>query len=923
MEANQLRFPFWNKKVYTEEVVAENNPAPGNLGEILSSKSSLYPNSTFEPYNPDKLYQKRGSYDLLDKMRADDQIKPILEFKKSIVLGSGHYIDSDNNEIKEFWDYALSDYFEGQFQSSLFEMLSSIDFGFSISELIYKTDVIKELGNKPFWMLKNIKTRPPHSFELSTDNFGNLSKVTQWQQYGGQIEVPLDKIIHCTHLSEFGNPYGTSDLTVAVYRSWFSKDNIIRFWNIALERFSNPIPHAKYPKGAGKQTKDDLLKATKNFSAKDSIVTEDNITIELLRAEPQPQIFKEAIDTHDLRIARSMLMPDLLGLSGAQASSGGLGDSMGAVQFAIFMEVMKKIRNNLLALLNRKIIKPLTNYNFGEKEWAELKFRELTKQSEYEALRLFIEFVSKGGGKFTGEQQLWAADIIGAPTAKLEEMLESGELDKAPQPIIPPTIGPDGKPVIEPSPDSESDISEDTVIKKEDKTIDKQEKLVDKPTDKKVQENSFKYAEGKFSRPLTSFEKKVDFSAVDKTLEYLNATHADALGQTIKGMLGDLKDAIVRRKIIERKNYDAVNQLTIKGMPALRSAFTMMLKDAYSAGIDSAKPEAKKFAIFPTEQAAYEEVAQWLKNRTVYLADIEAEALLKIAKGTLMDGIRTGASLKDIISMLEDEYTAWDMMDAVGGGRIETIVRTNTLAAFNEARGQQFSKLGDAIIGYQYSAIMDSRVSEICAVLDEKFITPAEYSQFNPPNHYNCRSILVPIFHDEIEESKSLGEPPAVKREMGGFLTLHSENYFASGNWGHAGRPGEVGGSSPNGGGGEEDNGGGGKIGSMSKSNQTLMEARGLKDLYTAQSYREEGIVEQKKNDDDYEITIAEIPDGDKKIKILVDGNHSLQAAIKYNKINEIKIKYVSPQSKNLEDYVSGFGDLSNPINVITGNDLW
>jgi SPP1 gp7 family putative phage head morphogenesis protein len=122
--------------------------------------------------------------------------------------------------------------------------------------------------------------------------------------------------------------------------------------------------------------------------------------------------------------------------------------------------------------------------------------------------------------------------------------------------------------------------------------------------------------------------------------------------------------------------------------------------------------------------------------------------------------------------MLEDEFTAWDMMDSVGGGRIETIVRTNTLAAFNEARGQQFAKLGDAIIGYEYSAVMDSRTSDICAALDKKFITPAEYDYYNPPNHYNCRSILVPIFHDEQSEADNLGDPPATNREKGGFLTL-------------------------------------------------------------------------------------------------------------------------------------------------------
>jgi hypothetical protein len=151
-----LRFPFFGKKINYAEA-APTQPGSAMLSEVSASQSILYPPSSYAPYNPDKLYQRRGSYDLVDKMRDDDQIKPILEFKKSIVIGSGFYVDSANEEVKEFWDYALNEYFEGQFQHSLFEILSGIEYGFSISEILYGSAVIKEIGNKPYWLVRNIR----------------------------------------------------------------------------------------------------------------------------------------------------------------------------------------------------------------------------------------------------------------------------------------------------------------------------------------------------------------------------------------------------------------------------------------------------------------------------------------------------------------------------------------------------------------------------------------------------------------------------------------------------------------------------------------------------------------------------------------------------------------------------------------------
>lgn len=94
-----------------------------------------------------------------------------------------------------------------------------------------------------------------------------------------------------------------------------------------------------------------------------------------------------------------------------------------------------------------------------------------------------------------------------------------------------------------------------------------------------------------------------------------------------------------------------------------------------------------------------------------------------------------------------------------------------------------------------------------------------------------------------------------------------------------------------------------------------------LNEIYSAQSYREERIVAEKRENKDYVIKVAYIADDDNMIAVLVDGHHSFEAAM----IDGVKpeIEIVKSEYKSLEDYVIAFNDLSNPVNVITGKEIW
>jgi len=233
---------------------------------------------------------------------------------------------------------------------------------------------------------------------------------------------------------------------------------------------------------------------------------------------------------------------------------------------------------------------------------------------------------------------------------------------------------------------------------------------------------------------------------------------------------------IQKRKIIENKRFDLINDLNLSGTTEVKKIILEMMREGYKKGLMSAKSK-KELAIFDPEPALdSSDVAEWLKQASIYTTSETGQQILKVTKGTLLEAIKSGASVKETIKMLEEEYKGWDKVG--GAPRIENIVRTNTANAFNQGRLAEFSKMKEVLAGYQYSAILDNRTSPICEQLHGRVFKPAEADAYNPPIHYQCRSVLVPIFVDELEKTgerfndlPSIHEVP-VEKEKGGFLKL-------------------------------------------------------------------------------------------------------------------------------------------------------
>ena len=166
------------------------------------------------------------------------------------------------------------------------------------------------------------------------------------------------------------------------------------------------------------------------------------------------------------------------------------------------------------------------------------------------------------------------------------------------------------------------------------------------------------------------------------------------------------------------------------------------------------------------------EVMQLIQDRAFTMAGDISDEVLKKVKQVMYDGVKSGASYKDIVYDIENKIAPYlDLTDTTGdlsGARLMTVVRTNVSSAYNDARDSIFEDpdLDGFVLAFQFSAILDSGTTAWCSAMDGKIFAIANpiWDTWTPPTFYNCRSIKIPITKaddwDGIESEEPTEQPP-------------------------------------------------------------------------------------------------------------------------------------------------------------------
>lgn len=255
------------------------------------------------------------------------------------------------------------------------------------------------------------------------------------------------------------------------------------------------------------------------------------------------------------------------------------------------------------------------------------------------------------------------------------------------------------------------------------------------------------------------FSTQISYAEVEETLNDLEREAVIRLRQAITDSRDDLIDSLRRKGTLDAK---FVNEVTLRRWSRVQEAIGEMLRAAYDAGLHHAIEEIttieehalpKRHGLTPTQ------VVQYLAQKTVYVSGVLKDSILKEIKNELLNGVKTGKTMGDIIDGVTDVFLPWlgtgaiDDPDVIMPHRTETIVRTNLTDGYNQGRLSRFRdpKLAPFIVGIQYSAILDERTTPVCQFLHGKIFKPGDpaLDQLTPPNHFNCRSLLVPVMVDQ------------------------------------------------------------------------------------------------------------------------------------------------------------------------------
>jgi len=298
-----------------------------------------------------------------------------------------------------------------------------------------------------------------------------------------------------------------------------------------------------------------------------------------------------------------------------------------------------------------------------------------------------------------------------------------------------------------------------------------------------------------FSRDLTVYERKVDFAHISTALDGLEAQSRERIRAILAGVQDKIV-ALVSRKLTNGElTTKFINDLELRGVGQLVPTLREVLSAAFRQGQQAITSELKKGSQGVTRNATAEATAlvaahpDWDRDRLVAalktykvthtleglppekaLAFFESKAtlwgaqirdpLLNEIKQILFDAIKMGTPLREVQANLERAFLPWlgdptHIIDEklVEPYRLEAMIRTNIIDALNAGRLAQAQPEVDSgfVTAFLFSAILDTRTSEVCLFLDKKVFKPdsPELDRLQPPRRPNCRSIFVPILRSE------------------------------------------------------------------------------------------------------------------------------------------------------------------------------
>lgn len=770
-------------------------------GEVATVGSSIFLGKDWPTYNPDELIRHKGSA-IYKKMMNDEQIKAVTRFRRDATTGRQWFFEIPENEglaasvaqkrIELF--EKIVDRIQGSWKSKLDTVMSALHYGYSITEKVFEQFQYK---GKTWIGIHALRSKPYETFYFYLDTYGRLDKFVQ-RIDDNEIVLDYSRFIHHVQNADYDEFYGRSELREA-YRAYFSKDMVHRFWNIFLERYGSGFVVAK-PTGnktfkSGTTEFKALQDALTSIRTNTAMIMPANVDIDMHQFI-KTDAYENAITQHDKAIAKALLMPNMLGLSEVGPSgSRALGDT----QLEAFLWILDAESQGLQETLNEQLFKHLGVLNYGDDSYPRIKFKPLSETVKQKLINTWKDLVQSGAVEHSETDEQHVREMLGFPDKPKKEDDESTSVNSTDaltgvqitsmleivnnvaKGAIPRETGVEiiaaGFPV---SVDESDKIMGEVGkgFKPEDQPKDQPKKppndQLPVPTNDKLPDETVKGAtlnEIAFSVAL----KRVNFNTIDKNMGDITRDSIDVVEKyLVKGLDKVAKDVL-------NSDFNNVDTLIKIKLPTstnsnLKKAFNIVLKKAWLVGIDQAEKEIKlakkkKLSIKQKYAVDKDDVFDYIAHLSHLMSGSFSSDVNKIIANEVAQGVNYSIPAEDVRKSvyrsmgekgLISEKTVRarileELKVSVPLSKMKTLIHTATFNSMNIARKAYFTDddLEGFVEAFQYSAIMDSRTTPICSELDGRIfdVNSAEWKTYVPPNHFNCRSLIIPVTEDDMWEA--------------------------------------------------------------------------------------------------------------------------------------------------------------------------
>lgn len=748
----------------------------------------------FEEFNPKLSWTAWAN--IFDKMRrSDSQVSatllvcelPIKATKwriDAVAMNQGEEVDEKAEEIAQFVANCLFKWMEKTWSDVLSEILSMLQFWFSVMEKTYTADgdsiIIKNLWYRQQTSIT--KWEGPNNENWITQQL--VSPITDPKspnfQKQSEVFIPWSKLLIFSNDKKWDN-YEWISILRPSYKNWFLKDKFYKFDAVRQERQAVWIPVIYMPSWTNETEQETALKIVQDIrSSEQTWVVLPGSKDEWwlfefadLKASDSTDIFT-SIDHHNREITKSILA-QFIELWNTESWSRALWET----QQGFFLEAIQAVATNIADVINRYLIPELVQLNFDDvTQFPELRYDKIWNADWNTISTSIASLVEKWIISPDDDLEQFMREAFNLPQKVFDQTIDRSWSKKE----TPESKNPITKNKAPSIKKTKEEIKTDNEIKEEIKAnecwhdhwhienfnvdeeymefsamfnnrsiLDIQNSIVNKEDlhDLKKKGLKFNDFEKDAFRPLTFAERKVNLSQIKRETKKAEKSLSKAIDIFEKERKLAISKSIARA--VKDNDVRAINKIKTWRDPALAAALTDVQKEMFDLWKKWAATEMW-VAVPPTSKEvkwAMRAQNEWILSTIWNQIDDDA----KMAVNELI--ANRGWDIKNLSS--------WEALAAASTAVTNRIAkaRSNLLTAWvmwsvNTWRTSIFERFPEQIHAMQYSAILDDKTTKICQSLDWRVVKAwsPEFFRYSPPRHFNCRSIWVEILKEETFKPK-------------------------------------------------------------------------------------------------------------------------------------------------------------------------